>query len=138
MPLRPGVPCAVPRCGQLQPCSQHRKGYLSDRLRGSQSDRGLGSRQAKWRLIILAEDPICRGCGRVPSQHADHIIPRKPGAEDWSVENGQGLCSHCHSYKTAVEQRDPFFGIRLRAEGAKVGERTPLCWRELQLFGGDR
>lgn len=92
----------------------------------------------KWREIILARDPICRGCNRVPSRQADHIVPRKPGADDWSEENGQGLCDSCHSYKTAVEQRDPLFGARLREEGAKSGEPAPIGWRELALFGGDR
>jgi 5-methylcytosine-specific restriction endonuclease McrA len=136
MPQRPGLPCAVPRCGQLQPCSRHPKRYFSDRARGSQSERGLGSRQAKWRLVILANDPMCRGCEVAPATDADHIVPRRPGAEDWSEANGQGLCQRCHSYKTAVEQRDPFFGLRLREEGAKLGQRTPMGWRDLKLFGG--
>ena len=145
MPLRPGVPCGVPRCGHLQPCSVHPKRCLSDRLRGSQSQRGLGTRQAKWRVGILGRDVLCRGCGGAPSTHADHIIPRKPGAEDWSEENGQGLCGApgpigplgaCHSFKTAREQRDPFLGIRLREEGAKIGEPAPQGWRYLTAFGG--
>jgi len=138
MPQRPGRPCAAPRCGQLQPCSQHPKRYLSDRIRGTSAQRGLGTRQVHWRIAILARDPLCRGCERELSRQADHIVPRKPGAEDWSPENGQGLCDSCHSYKTAVEQRDPFFGIRLREEGAKVGEPAPTGWRQLQLFGGDQ
>jgi len=136
MPMRPGRPCAVPRCGQLQPCSTHRKDHLRDRMRGSQVERGMGPRQAKWRLIILGRDPICRGCGRIPSEHADHIIPRKPGAEDWSEQNGQGLCAGCHANKTVREQRDPFFGIRLRELGAKTGEPAPQGWRYLKEFGG--
>jgi len=102
-------------------------------------------RQKAWRQIILGRDPICRGCERAPSTHADHIVPRKPGAEDWSEENGQGLCGSpgrvgpggsCHSYKTAVEQRDPFFGLRLREEGKKLGEPAPPGWRYLPDFGG--
>lgn len=138
MPIRPGRPCAVPYCGQLQPCSRHPKRYLSDRLRGTAAQRGLGSRQAAWRLVILGRDPMCRGCQRVPSRQADHIIPRKPGAEDWSEQNGQGLCDSCHSFKTACEMRDPFFGIRLREEGANTGEPAPQGWRELKAFGGER
>jgi 5-methylcytosine-specific restriction endonuclease McrA len=107
-------------------------------MRGTSTQRGLGTRQKAWREIILAHDPMCRGCERAPSLHADHIVPRKPGAEDWSEANGQGLCAPCHSYKTAVEQRDPFFGIRLREEGAKVGAPAPSGWRALKLFGGDQ
>ena len=136
MPQRPGIPCAVPRCGHLQPCSIHAKRHLSDRMRGTSSQRGLGARQVAWRKVILGRDPLCRGCQRELSHQADHIVPRKPGAEDWSEENGQGLCDTCHSYKTAVEQRDPFFGIRLREEGAKLGEPAPKGWRVLKLFGG--
>lgn len=127
----------MPRCGQLQPCSLHGKRHLSDRLRGSAAQRGLGTRQRAWRLVILGRDPICRGCEREPSRQADHIVPRRPGAEDWSEENGQGLCDSCHSYKTAVEQADPFFGLRLREEGRKVGEPAPRGWRRMPQFGGE-
>ncbi len=105
-------------------------------MRGSSSRRGLGPRHRKWRKHILARDPLCRGCQREYSAHADHIIPRKPGEEDLNPENGQGLCAGCHSYKTAVEQRDPFFGLRLREEGAKLGESAPVGWRDLKDFGG--
>jgi len=83
----------------------------------------------------------------VPSTHADHVIPRKPSADDWSYENGQGLCGApgpigprgaCHSFKTAMERRDLFFGIRLREEGAKTGAPAPQGWRYLKAFGGEQ
>ena len=137
MPTRPAIPCIMPGCGHVQPCPSHARRHLSDQLRGGSSARGLGARQRRWRLIILARDPLCRGCQRELSAHADHIIPRK-GVEDWSEENGQGLCAACHSYKTAVEQRDPFFGLRLREEGAKLGQPAPVAWRELKAFGGEQ
>lgn len=141
--LRPGRPCW---CGALQPCAWHGKQTLTDRMRPAPADRGLGARQRAWRLVILGRDPLCRGCGRALSTHADHIVPRKPGAEDWSEENGQGLCGApgpigpggaCHSFKTAMEARDPFFGLRLREEGRKVGQPAPFGWRYMKQFGGE-
>lgn len=148
MATRPLRPCPAPSCPQLTtggPCPVHRRAL--EQRRGSAAQRGLGTRQRNWRLVILGNDPMCRGCGAVPSTHADHILPRKPGAEDWSEQNGQGLCGApgpigplgaCHSYKTACELRDPFFGIRLREEGAKTGQPAPPGWRYLKLFGGEQ
>lgn len=146
MPVRPLRPCPAPSCPKLTtggPCVAHRRAL--ERRRGSAATRGYDARHRAWRALILGRDPLCRGCGRAPSTHADHIIPRKPGAEDWSEANGQGLCGApgprgplggCHSYKTAMEQRDPSFGIRLRDAGAVIGEPAPRNWRYLSLFGG--
>lgn len=70
----------------------------------------------RWlRTLILARDPVCKICNRLPSKIADHI---KPHRGDWllfcSLENLQGLCAGCHSEKTAKEdggfgneQKDP-------------------------------
>ena len=56
------------------------------------------------RTLTLARDPICKRCNRSPSAIADHIIPHKGVWELFSdLLNLQGLCSACHSLKTARE-----------------------------------
>jgi 5-methylcytosine-specific restriction endonuclease McrA len=87
-------------------------------------------------VLVLHRDPLCRGCEREPSRQADHVVPLKCGGT-WDIENGQGLCDSCHSYKTAVEQRDPFFGLRLREAGKATGESAPSGWRKDPAFCRD-
>ena len=65
--------------------------------RPSASARGYGRRHQKWRLLILARDPICKICNREPSTEADHIDGDNTNL---SVSNGQGLCKSCHGSKT--------------------------------------
>jgi len=72
------------------------------------------------------------------SEVDDHIVPIAAGGSAADPDNQQGLCTPCHGYKTAVEQRDPFFGIRLRDMGKLFGEPAPKGWRRLKAFGGDR
>lgn len=70
---------------------------------------------AVWRnlrTLVLARDPICVLCNRAPATDADHKVPHRG---NWflfcggvNMENLQGLCSSCHSEKTARE--DAGFG----------------------------
>jgi 5-methylcytosine-specific restriction endonuclease McrA len=100
--------------------------------RESSCKRGYGRRWEKLRKMVLARDPLCmikenllawieanrsNLCGSYvrelfshaeklcdgmnPSTQADHKVPRAAGGDD-SMENLQGGCDHCHSYKTAV------------------------------------
>jgi 5-methylcytosine-specific restriction protein A len=114
--------CQRPGCGQLcveRYCPKHlfadsrkaaRRNY--DAKRGSAHARGYGRRHERWRNIVIARDPLCRiniMCDKdfpAPSTDADHVIPINAGG-DWSLENGQGACHACHSYKTAT--RDSSF-----------------------------
>ena len=68
--------------------------------RPSAASRGYGGRWRKLRLIVLAEEPVCRMCGRVEAVHVDHIVARAKGGGDERT-NLQGLCQRCHSKKTA-------------------------------------
>lgn len=69
----------------------------------------------RWRrtsLYILAQDPICRECGREPSILTDHEVP----AAEYVAQHGgdmeyffdyanlRGLGQACHAKKTAAEQ----------------------------------
>jgi 5-methylcytosine-specific restriction protein A len=75
--------------------------------RPSAASRGYGGRWRKLRLIVLAEEPVCRMCGREASEHVDHIVARAKGGSD-ERENLQGLCASCHARKTA--RHDGGFG----------------------------
>jgi 5-methylcytosine-specific restriction protein A len=83
---------------------QYRRDH--DRKRGSAAKRGYGRRWERLRAMVLARDPLCKIVilcnGTAPSTDADHIVARNAGGED-TMENLQGACHACHSYKTATE-----------------------------------
>lgn len=116
MPTRPKRPCPHPGCPELVQrgrCPRH--ALQVERARGTTAQRGYGAHHRRWRAMILARDVLCVApkCKR-PATQADHIIPLSMGGT-WALENGQGLCHHHHSSKTAREQRDPWLGMRMRA-----------------------
>ena len=87
--------------------------WTSGRTRG-----GFNSRVARQ---ILAEEPECRLCG-APSTEADHIVPWAEGGSD-ARENGQGLCTPCH---TAKSLREKLRGIQRRlAKATRPAEKHP-------------
>jgi len=118
--------CSRPGCNRLVdsgrgwcvPCSD--KHNTQDRAqRGSASVRGYGRQHRKWRLAVLARDPICQRCLTVEGRFraatvADHIVPWKGrhAALKYSMENGQGLCAACHNIKGAYEARGEYFDWR--------------------------
>jgi 5-methylcytosine-specific restriction protein A len=67
--------------------------------RPSAASRGYGASWRKLRPLVLARDPLCRDCGRLPSLHVDHVVARERGGSD-ALANLQGLCHACHSRKT--------------------------------------
>jgi 5-methylcytosine-specific restriction protein A len=78
--------------------------------RDRQAARLLATNAEAWRalrLVILAEEPLCRHClarGVIAaSTEVDHIDGRAATAHDYRRENLQGLCERCHSIKTARE-----------------------------------
>ncbi len=79
-----------------------------DERRGSSAARGYGADWRQLRAIVIREEPLCRECktnGRVePTTEVDHIIPHR-GNEQLRLDrkNCQGLCTPCHSAKTARE-----------------------------------
>jgi hypothetical protein len=94
--------------------------------RASAARRGYNGRHRNWRKLVLARDPICRGCQAAPSVLAEHIVPLNDGGS-WRLENGQGCCLSCGNWKSWKEQRDPHFGRRLLAAG------VPKGWRRMTI-----
>ena len=73
----------------------------------SRSLRGYGRRWQRYRLLYLAEHPLCsdssHGARPVAATVVDHRIPHR-GDYDlmWDERNHQPLCAACHSRKTVL------------------------------------
>lgn len=149
MPTRAMRVCQKPGCGRLcdgRFCALHvdadpraaaRKAF--DQARGSSTRRGYGSVHRKLRKIVIARDPLCKVnvlCSAITpalSTDADHIIARSRGGTN-SLDNLQGACHACHSYKTALE--DSAF-VRPRSEGNKR-DRSKRVDAVAQGVGGSK
>jgi 5-methylcytosine-specific restriction protein A len=108
--------CNEPLCNKLTEgryCADHKRENVNrqtrrqyDDHRGSAASRGYGYRWTKLRQLVLHRDPICQIgviCGFLKaSTDADHITPKSAGGED-TMENLQGACHECHSWKTATQ-----------------------------------
>lgn len=74
--------------------------------RPSAARRGYGATWRKLRLLILAEEPLCRRCaaeGRTTAaEHVDHDVPLERGGTN-DRANLVPLCHPCHSRKTVEE-----------------------------------
>jgi 5-methylcytosine-specific restriction protein A len=64
--------------------------------------RTTGRRWVNMRHVVLVEEPVCKICGRKPSNEVDHIIPLCKGGTD-RRDNLQGICVDCHNAKTAKD-----------------------------------
>lgn len=81
----------------------------ADAARGSSSERGYSSRWQRFRLVYLAEHPLCEVCktaGRVEAAtDVHHIDGRGPlGERGYDPANLESLCHSCHSKKTAARE----------------------------------
>ncbi len=77
-------------------------------LRPSACARGYGRKWQKRKTIYLFKNPLCKLCGDAglvaAAKCVDHIIPSTPDRPGfWDPDNWQGLCTQCHSKKTATE-----------------------------------
>jgi len=138
MPKRAQIPCREPGCKARcngPYCSAHERNNLAaddchrrDRERGSAAARGYGRRWQRLREMVLARDPLCKIAilcdGMAPSVDADHIL-RKPLGDD-SMENLQGACHACHSYKTAVKDSNFAGPIQPGGRGSKSSKSFGL------------
>jgi 5-methylcytosine-specific restriction enzyme A len=106
-------PCASPGCPELVErgyCAAHAGQATArqyDRARRDDPQR-MATNSTRWlklRRMVLARDPVCKGCGEAPSTDADHIVPIREGGAAWSLENLQGLCASCHAKKTRREEQ---------------------------------
>lgn len=114
MPTRAARFCSRPGCAQFAPCPTHSRQQEReyDQRRGTAAQRDYGARWQRLRKMVLARDPLCKIkqlCAGAPSTDADHIVSRRRGGKDM-LENLQGACHECHSWKTATE--DGGFGRR--------------------------
>ena len=57
-------------------------------------------RWQRTRAMVLAEEPMCRGCG-LPAQAVDHIVDISKGGAWYDRENLRPLCNRCHNAKRA-------------------------------------
>lgn len=120
MPNAPKLPCRQPGCAALVGreekgfCPAHKKERQrrQDARRGSSAARGYGGIWPALRIQVLRLEPRCILCldsGLLTlAEEVDHITPKSRGGTD-DIGNLQGLCSLCHSRKTALE--DGGFGI---------------------------
>ena len=125
MPNRLKTPCAQPGCPAVttqRRCPLHHREQRrrQDVGRPTATERGYGWQWRQLRNAVIARDPICTVCCRVPSTDADHIIPRAQGGQD-TMENLRGRCHSCHSSKTA--KRDGGFGNPVKRSGLVVARR---------------
>jgi 5-methylcytosine-specific restriction enzyme A len=111
MPTKPAHPCNAPSCPALTherfcPAHTRERRRRFDAKRGNTTERGYGARWRKIRAVHLANEPLCRECGKedkvVAAQEIDHIVPKARGGTD-DEDNLQSLCRHHHSQKTARE-----------------------------------
>ncbi|MBL0220063.1 MAG: HNH endonuclease [Myxococcales bacterium] len=107
MAVRAARPCRTPGCAGLTRtgfCDRCRAAGLHNADgRAPAYKRGYDARHRRWRLAVLARDPLCRRCELEASTVADHVVPLAYGG-GWELENGQGLCRACHAAKTAGER----------------------------------
>ncbi len=110
LPQKPLRPCNYSGCKELTNsrfCPEHKKKEQRryDKQRGTSTERGYGSNWRKVRKMVLAEEPLCRECGRqgrvTAANEVDHI-----DGNAFNIErvNLQPLCKPCHSKKTVREQ----------------------------------
>jgi 5-methylcytosine-specific restriction protein A len=136
VPFAAKKPCAAVGCGRLvargycEACQAKGKGRDT---RPSASRRLYGVAWRKASKGWLQHHPLCSGArnanGEQLTTHGevivaatcvDHVEPHKGDTTlFWDSGNWQGLCSGCHSIKTARE--DGGFGRAGRAVSAAVG-----------------
>ncbi len=109
MPQRLRHPCSYPGCPGLTNecfCPAHTKAETRryEQERGSAASRGYGARWRRIRIMVLAEEPLCRECakqGRVEAAMDVHHLDGN--VQNMAQENLEPLCHECHSRRTVEE-----------------------------------
>lgn len=75
------------------------------------------TRWRKLRLKVIAEQPVCVLCNRLPSNVVDHRIAWKSAKSEqereyllWDRSNLRGCCKTCHDRKTSAKDNPHAFG----------------------------
>jgi len=103
MPSRP----PVHRPAGYKPPEQRKR--EADKRRGNARQRGYDADWERARLVVLAEEPMCRFCAErgdaTPAREVDHIIPiaDRPDLR-LTRSNLRSLCRPCHSRRTVRDQ----------------------------------
>jgi 5-methylcytosine-specific restriction endonuclease McrA len=99
-------------------CEDHKtKNNASDSRREADAFRNQDSvrklyKSARWRVtrfLVLQHDLLCRSCGNQAATQVDHVVSARCVLEELGIDEFfnparcQGLCSSCHSTKTAIE-----------------------------------
>jgi len=106
-------------------CEAHSK--AANRQRWSDNDGAYNGAWRRLRILVKAEEPLCRECLKLGLVEAtteiDHILPVRTHPELRLVRsNLAGLCSRHHSEKTA---RENGFGGGLANPGTPAGNEGP-------------
>ena len=103
-PWLPGNECCAitqgRRCGAKIPLGRSRCRAHTPRGFRRNVPRALPSDWPTIRQRILDRDPVCVLCHAMQSTTADHVVDRADGGSD-DDDNLQGVCTGCHSSKTA-------------------------------------
>lgn len=98
MPSR--IPMAKPA---RAPMPAPRPTYDADRP--SAAKRGYDRHWQRFRLLILARDPLCRRCDSHVSELVHHLVPLDKGGARLSSVNCVAVCTPCHERITAEEKQ---------------------------------
>jgi 5-methylcytosine-specific restriction enzyme A len=120
MPERAYHQCSKPGCSELIKLGSRCSLHAVDKQRPNANARGYDYAWRKVRASFLQKHPWCsdpfgdhKGQKRF-ALHVDHIKRLADGGAD-DESNYQGLCTHCHSKKTALQ--DGGFGNQKSSEG---------------------
>lgn len=102
MPRAPKT-CPTPGCWETQPCPAHKRPAWQGSTRRSRLPKNWPTLRRK----VLAAQPTCAHCHKLPATDVDHIV----AGDNHDLANLQGLCSPCHTRKTVAE-RDRRRGAR--------------------------
>jgi 5-methylcytosine-specific restriction enzyme A len=109
MPSAPRKPCCEPMCPMLVPrgtarCAPHAAAQAAEYERRRRLDwtRAIYAtpEYRRLRLEVLADNPMCVGCGGIATQ-ADHIVPIRENPRLALVRaNLAPRCRRCHVRRT--------------------------------------
>ena len=109
--------CTNPRARYGGHCIEHggrdhQRRYTNNKRKEADSKYSSAFWQSQ-RIAHLSANPLCASCliaGIVtPATDVDHVFPwRQIGSWAFTHNIFQSLCTECHSYKTAQEQKGRF------------------------------